>query len=219
MDASGHLKLSRSKLDLFVNCPRCFWMELRGKSPPIDMPMGLYNVLDSVQKQYYDKHRKDGLPPLLRKEIPFKLADIGLVEKLRSGIHFKDDRLNATLWGKMDDCFVDDKGRLVVMDNKTSSSGRNEDYEEGYKLQLDTYAFLLIKNGFKVGPAGYLIYYIPKKDSDIGKGVMFDIEPSRIRLDPGRIEGVFEDAVKIARKEEPPEHHHECEMCTWIKNL
>lgn len=218
-DIKTPLKLSRSKLETFRHCPRCFWLEMNGKAPPIDMAMGIYNILDTIQKNYYDKHRKDGLPPLLKGKIPFRLADFNLVEKLRKGISFKDEKLNATLWGKLDDCFIDNKERLVVMDNKTSSGGPKEEYEDSYQFQLDTYAYLLVKNSFDIHPDGYLIYFIPDKESHIDKGIMFDAEAKKFKLDHGRIYDVFKKAVATARKEEPPAQHKECEMCAWVEDM
>jgi len=213
------LKISRSKLDTFIHCQRCFWLEVHGKAPPIDMAMGIYNILDAVQKNYYDKYREEGLPPLLKGKLPFKLADINLVKKLRIGIFFKDKKLNAVLWGKMDDCFIDDKGRLVVMDNKTSSGEPKPEYEKGYKFQLNTYAYLLIKNGFKINPYACLVYYIPEKESDFGKGIKFKVHVNRIKLDITKIHGIFKKAVEIARKDQPPSRHEECEMCMWTEGM
>ena len=219
IDEVKPLKLSRSKLDAFLHCQRCFWLEVHGKAPPIDMAMGVYNVLDSIQKRYYDRYRNDGLPPLLKDKIPLKLADANLVEKLRSGVSFDDEKLKAVLWGKMDDCFVDGKGRLVVMDNKTSSSGPNEEYEEGYRFQLDVYGYLLMKNGFKVAPYGYLVYYIPDKESDFNNGIKFKVETRKFKLDANRILDIFRRAVETAREKKPPARHEECEMCIWMHEM
>ena len=177
-------------------------------------------MLDAVHKRYYDKYREQGIPPLLKGKFPFKLVDSKLAEKVRSGVYFKDEKLNAILWGKMDDCFVDKKGRLVVIDNKTSTSSEpNAEYEEGYKFQLDTYAFLLIKNGFKVHPDAFLIYYFPEKEGDFNKGVKFTAHPKKIKLDPDRIQGFFEKAVKVARRSKAPARHEECDMCIWLEGM
>jgi len=213
------LRLSRSKLDEFLLCPRCFWLNIHGKGPPAGFPMGIYIVMDSLQKKYYDKHRNKGFPPMLKDKFPFKLAEEKLAKSFRRGIEFRDDELNVVLFGKMDDCFVDEKGRLVVIDNKTSSSEPKDEFEDGYKFQLETYAFLLKKNGFKVNENGYLIYYIIDKENDFENGIRFNVKPKKFRLDTEHIHKVFKEAVLTARRSNPPKPHEECEMCMWIREM
>jgi len=213
------LKLSRSKLDEFLLCPRCFWLDIHGKGPPAGIPMGIYIVIDSLQKKYYDKYRSKGLPPMLKNKLPFKLADEKLVNNFRKNIEFRDDDLNAILFGKMDDCFVDDEGKLVVIDNKTSSGEPSEEFEESYKFQLETYAFLLKKNGFKVNENGYLIYYIIDRESDFENGIKFKVKPKKFKLNTEHIHEIFREAVLTARSPNPPKAHEECEMCLWLHSM
>lgn len=218
MPETKPLKLSPSSINTFLACPRCFWLAMHGKAVPAGFPMGLLCVMDGIQKGYYDRHRKDGLPPLLRGKIPFKLVDQKTVEGFRKYITWADEKTGAILRGKMDDCFIDSKGTLVVMDNKTRSGEFKEIYDD-YRFQLDTYAFLLMKNGFKVGKKGYIVYFVPDKKSDIGKGVRFDVEVKPVGLRPGRVPGVFRQAVALARRARPPAHHKECEMCLWVREI
>jgi hypothetical protein len=212
------IKLSPSRLNIFIACPRCFWMGLHGPEAPPDFPMGLLCVMDTLQKNYYDKHRHQGLPPMLKGKIPFNLVDQKTVEKLRHYVTWTDEKTGAVLRGKMDDCFIDSKGTLFVMDNKTRSGEFKEIYDT-YKFQLDTYAFLLQKNNFKVGPTGYIVYFVPDKESNIEQGVKFNVEIKSIKLKPGRVIKVFRKAVKVAQQKKPPKHHKECEMCLWIREM
>jgi hypothetical protein len=51
-------KLSRSKLDLFLNCPRCFYLDRRlGVSPPPGFPFSLNSAVDALLKKEFDIHR------------------------------------------------------------------------------------------------------------------------------------------------------------------
>ncbi|MFH0830062.1 MAG: PD-(D/E)XK nuclease family protein [Candidatus Aenigmatarchaeota archaeon] len=212
------LKLSPSSLNAFRDCPKCFWLDMNGKGAPPGFPMALLCVMDGIQKRYYDSHRAEGLPPMLKGKVPFKLVDLETAEKLRHYITWNDEQTGAVLRGKMDDCFIDRDGTLVVMDNKTRSGEFKEIYD-GYMFQLDTYAFLLAKNGFKVGKTGYIVYFVPDKESDMEKGVKFDVDVKSVELHPGRVLGVFRDAVKLARQAKPPANHKECEMCAWVAKM
>ena len=61
--AVKQIKLSPSRLNTFLACKRCFWMAMHGKAVPGGFPMALLNVMDGIQKRYYDKYRSKGLPP------------------------------------------------------------------------------------------------------------------------------------------------------------
>ena len=212
------IKLSPSALNGFLACPRCFWLDRHGYEQP-SMHMPLYNVMDGLEKKYYDKHRKEGLPPLLKGKIPYKLADEALVMKLRQYLGWTDEKLGAKLWGKIDDCFVAKDGTLVVLDNKTRAGEFKELYDS-FKFQLETYAFLLSKNGFKVNlKTGYIVYFVPNKESDFDKGIKFEIDVHPVKLDVDRVPKTFKKAVEVVKQSKAPAHHKECEVGLWLKAI
>lgn len=54
-------KLSRSKIDLFLSCPRCFYLDRRlGVSRPPGFPFALNSAVDALLKQEFDAHRANG---------------------------------------------------------------------------------------------------------------------------------------------------------------
>ena len=67
-DASKPFKLSRSKLDLFVNCPRCFYIDRRlGVGPPPGFPFNINSAIDHLLKKEFDEYRESSEPhPLMR---------------------------------------------------------------------------------------------------------------------------------------------------------
>ncbi len=212
-----NFKLSPSKLNTFQACPRCFWISVHKKSAP-SIPMVLHNMMDYIEKNYYDKHRHEGLPPLLKGKIPGKLVDKELAERIRKYLIWTDEETGSLLRGKMDDCFIDSDGCLSVMDNKTLS-GEFKEIRDSYKLQLECYAFLLEKNGHKVGKTGYLIYFVPDKTGDPEKGVKFNTEVKELKLDISRVPEIFKQAVKTASLKSPPKHHEECQTCLWVRDV
>ncbi len=213
----NQIKLSPSSLNLFRECPHCFWLDRHGKSPPAGMPMALHTMLDAIEKAYYDKHRSAGLPPML-KGLPFKLVSQEMANNVRKYQSWVDDESGAMLRGKMDDCFVDNEGNIVVMDNKTSA-GKVQKVYDSYAFQLDCYAFLLEKNSHKVSKTGYIVFFVPDRNSDIDKGVQFNAEAREVALHPGRVLKVFRDAVHVVQQAKPPKHEDECEMCGWVKMM
>ncbi len=70
------LKISRSGLRLFLECPRRFWLDVHHKiKRPAGYPYTLSSAVDYLVKQEFDKYRvKDKLPPIFQKTgIPAKL--------------------------------------------------------------------------------------------------------------------------------------------------
>jgi hypothetical protein len=213
------IKLSPSSLNAFRTCARCFWMNVHGKGVPSGPFPSLPGGIDIILKAYYDKHRAKGLPPILKGKLDARLVDQATAERIRKYIYWNDEQTGASLRGKMDDCFVDEKDALVVMDNKTRGFPLKEessDLDDIYAFQLDCYAFILKQNGHKVSDVGYLAYYIPEHTDDIEKGIRFGVHLKKLKLNPERVPEVFRDAVATARKTHPPKEHEECELCHWI---
>ena len=53
------IKISRSKIDLFLECPRCFYLDVvkKIKRPP-GFPFNLNNAVDMLLKKEFDRHRE-----------------------------------------------------------------------------------------------------------------------------------------------------------------
>ena len=53
-------KLSRSRIDNFQNCPRCFYMhERKGIKAPSGPAFNLNNAVDNLYKNEFDFYRKE----------------------------------------------------------------------------------------------------------------------------------------------------------------
>ncbi len=169
-------------------------------------------------KAYFDGWRKKGqLPPeLVNEKVAGQLfQDQVLLDKWRdwrSGLRFRDSKLNASLRGAMDECLVQDDC-YVPMDYKTRGFPRKEDSESFYQLQLDCYAWLLEENGYRTNHTAYLVYYIPKAVGEDG-AVVFSVEPVRVDVKSEDAQGLFNEAVELLRGPEP-ESESACEYCAW----
>src|SRR3954467_5032899 len=71
-------KVSRSKIELFMQCPRCFWLDVRLKiTRPSSPPFNINKAIDELFKKKFDSDREKGEPhPLMVKNkvkaIPFQ---------------------------------------------------------------------------------------------------------------------------------------------------
>lgn len=212
------ITLSPSSLNLFLECPRCFWLaQNRGIHRPSGAFPSLPGGIDSVLKKYFDKFRKKGeLPPEIKGKMKGKLlADEKLLSKWRNnriGIRFHDDNLNAELMGALDDCLIDDDSYIPV-DYKTRGWLAKNDSHKYYQNQLNVYTLLLEKNGYKHKKFAYLLFYSPKEVIGEGK-ILFDVEPRQVAVEPEEGHRVFETAVKTLRGS-MPKFHSACQFCAW----
>jgi hypothetical protein len=160
--SSEPYKISRSKLDLFIKCPRCFYLDRRlGVGQPPGYPFNLNSAVDTLLKKEFDYYRQKQEPhPLLIENgieaIPFLHPQIDeWRDSLRRGIQFKIPDTNLILTGGVDDIWINTKTQeLIIVDYKATSKTEpvslDADWQIGYKRQAEIYQWLFRQNGFSV---------------------------------------------------------------------
>lgn len=176
------IKLSRSKIELLFDCPRCFWFYAgKGIARPFGAPYTINNAVDFLLKKEFDEHRKNGTAHyLITREgidaVPFMHEDIDKWRHNFTGIQYHDKATDFLVFGAVDDIWVDSKGNLIVVDYKASGAKEGELYDS-YKRQMEIYQWLLKKNGFNVQNRCYFVYCRVNKDNGFAKGnLSFDIK-------------------------------------------
>lgn len=161
--------ISRSKIDLFVECPRCFYLDQRlGIKRPDSFPFTLNNAVDELLKREFDLLRKDAQPHQLMndygiKAVPLQHADLELWrDAMRNGIKYLDPRTNLILRGGIDDVWINEEKELHIVDYKATSKKEDvtldAEWQNGYKRQVEVYQWLFRNNGFTVSPIAYFVY-------------------------------------------------------------
>lgn len=224
----GIIRLSPSTLNVFLECPKCFWL---AQVKDIHRPRGIFPSLpggmDLLIKKYFDKYRNVGkLPPELNDKLDGVelFTDQELLNKWRnwrSALLYQDPETGAVLSGMLDDLGIKKggKGQLfdetlyVPLDYKTRGFDVKEGGESFYQNQLNCYSLLLRENGMKPAGHAYLLYYIPKEVAEKGM-TRFDVVPKRVEINPDNALKVLRDAVELL-KGPMPETHSECEYCSW----
>jgi CRISPR/Cas system-associated exonuclease Cas4 (RecB family) len=165
---SEPFKVSRSKIELFMQCPRCFWLDTRLKiKRPSGPPFNINKTIDELYKKEFDRHRAAGTPhPIMAdnqvKAVPFQHADLDKWRYNFTGVTTLHKPTNLHVFGAVDDVWVDPEGELIVVDYKATSKNKevsiDSDWQVSYKRQLEVYQWLLRQNGFKVSNTGYFVY-------------------------------------------------------------
>jgi len=216
------IQLSPNSLNLYLECPHCFWLDknLGIKRPP-PYPYALNSAVDELLKEEFDTYRQKSLPHPLLKENNIKahlFENQKLLNQWRNnfaGIRYFDPDLQATLFGAVDDVLEFDDGKIAPLDYKSTGSSTANIYDR-FQLQLDTYTFLMEKNGFKTAKKGYLAFYIVDKTRGFIDRLPFRKEIIEIDTNPSDIFEIFKDAAVILGQQVPPPHSPDCLFNKWL---
>ncbi len=174
--------LSRSKIDLFLECPRCFYLDNKlGVARPPGFPFNLNSAVDALLKKELDTHRANGTQHPLAKAygldaVPLSHAKMDeWRDALRNGVKTVHQPTGITVRGGVDDIWINKEGELIVIDYKATSKDEkieslDEEWHRGYKRQIEIYQWLLRQNGFKVSSTGYWFYANATKDREAFDG-------------------------------------------------
>ena len=222
-------RISRSKIDLFIKCPRCFYLDRRlGIAQPPSYPFSLNSAVDKLLKKEFDIHRaKKTAHPLMK---AYKINAVPLAhekmdewrESLRRGITYHFPKTNLLLTGGVDDVWVTPKGELIIVDYKATSKEAevtlDADWQDGYKRQMEIYQWLFRKDGFKVSRTGYFVYCngITDKKAFDGK-LEFDIKLIPYKGDDSWVEGTIKALHKCLKSKKIPKAGEECDYCGYVE--
>jgi len=223
-------ELSRSKIELFIQCPRCFYLDRKlGISRPSIPGFTLNSAVDTLLKREFDVHRANKeAHPLMKtygiSAIPFEHEKMGEWRHNFTGVRFHYQPTNFIIFGAVDDIWINDKKELHVVDYKATSQedevtleGR---YKEGYKRQAEIYQWLLRENGFKVSDIAYFVYANGRKDLEA-----FDAKLEfRVKIIPysGKSSWVpekLEEIFKCLQGDEIPFPAFDCEYCAYARQV
>ena len=228
-------KVSRSKLDIFTECPRCAYLDMRLRVKRPSMPaFTLNNAVDELLKREFDIHRAQASqhPLLQRYGLDAVPLDDDRMEEwrdaLRRGISYLHVPTNIVLRGGIDDVWVNPEGEFIIVDYKATSKkigpSTVDDLYDSYKRQMEIYQWLFRRNGFKVSPTGYFVYVNGKADAEaFDKKLEFDIELIPYTGSDTWVEPALFNLKKMLVSEDIPDIGTSfgggpCEYCTYRDN-
>ncbi|MEI7631835.1 MAG: PD-(D/E)XK nuclease family protein [bacterium] len=169
-------KVSRSKIELFMQCPRCFWLDVRLKiTRPSGPPFNINKAIDELFKKEFDSYRVQQKPhPIMvangLKAVPMQHKDLETWRHTFTGIISVHKLTNLHVFGGIDDAWIDEDGQVIVVDYKATSKDKevsiDSDWQISYKRQLEVYQWLLRANGLAVSDTGYFVYTNGKMDAE-----------------------------------------------------
>lgn len=220
-------KISRSKINLFLNCPKCFYLDRRlGVAQPPGFPFSLNAAVDTLLKKEFDIHRAEQKTHPLMKTygidaVPYKHEKIKeWRDSMRGGIQYFHKPTNFLLFGAIDDIWTGSDGELMIVDYKATSKNGEVDldaeWQIGYKRQMEIYQWLFRKNGFSVSDTGYFVYCNGDTDKEAFDAKLeFNVKIIPYKGNGDWIEKTVLEMRKCLMNDKIPASGDDCDFCKY----
>jgi hypothetical protein len=237
-------ELSRSRIEKFVRCKACFFMEqVEGIKFPSIPGFNINEATDILLKRDFDKYRAKKEPhPYLVKAgleflIPYEHEHFDLwTQSLHFGakdrLNYIDVATNLKIGGGLDDVWLNiNTNCLHIVDYKSTSQKSdkgpitlNDPWKLAYKRQMDLYAWVLYKKGFPVDGKGYFLYCDADRFSEYSflnsesANMKFKINLIDYEVNFSWISPTLEQIYDTIRLPERPSHNHLCEYGKFLRD-
>jgi hypothetical protein len=199
-----------------------------GIDRPSGPPFSLNSAVDKLLKKEFDLHRAEQTRhPLMETygidAVPLqheKMDDWR--DSLRKGVEYLHPQTNLLITGGVDDIWVAPSGELLVVDYKATSKDSevnlDADWQIGYKRQMETYQWLLRRNGFQVSNTGYFVYCNGTTDREAFDGKLeFKIKVIPYTGNDEWLEPTIMAIKKCLTQAKIPVGNDKCEFCRYRK--
>ena len=221
-------KLSRSRIENFMNCQRCFYMDRRlGVDKPPGFPFSLNSAVDKLLKKEFDIHRsKNTTHPLVKAygldAVPLEHTSIDEWRNAFHGIRYLHTATNFLVFGGIDDIWQDKSGKLIIVDYKATSKETEvtleAEWQNSYKRQMEIYQWLFAMNGYDVSETGYFVYCNGTTDRNAFDAKLeFDIKIIPYKGEYSWIDKTLIDIKECLDSNTLPPMNINCDYCIYRK--
>ena len=222
-------RISRSKVDLYLNCPKCFYIDARfGVKRPPGFPFNLNSAVDALLKNEFDEYRvQQKAHPYIKEiglnAIPFQHPDLDIWRSNFKGVSYLHKDTLLETFGAVDDLWIDlDTQEIIVVDYKATSKNDavtlDADWQIGYKRQMEFYQWLLRRNGLDVASRGWFVYCNGIKDKEsFGNRLDFNVSLLPYLGNDSWVEPTLYEIKSCLESDEVPESADDCDFCNYAK--
>jgi hypothetical protein len=238
-------ELARSKLETYVRCPGCFWLEKAGAVKfPGTLRSNINLNTDRLLKRDFDRYRGFAPHPFMIHHglgdlRPFEHPDL---ERWKNSLHFGfgdsyfsviHKETNIRFGGGLDDVWENtETGELHIVDYKSTSNQASDpkpvsldgSWKDGYKRRIDMYQWILRRKGFDVSDTGYFVYV---DGLHVGIRGMLEENPRYATMrfgtslltyvgDDSWVEGNLVGAKNVLEGSDCPDHPDDCEYWKFL---
>ncbi len=223
------IKISRSEIELFVQCPRCFYLDVIDKiHRPVGFPVSLKSGVLALLRKEFDAHRQAGTQhPLQEKfEVAAIPAQHDQIDEWRkpdnAGVVFQDISRGFHLYGSIDDLWQNEKGEYHVVDYKATAKFSPvsvlPSWADAYCRQMEIKQWLLRKNGLNVSDISYFVYCTGDINA-AGLNDHLDFHTHIIACpgDDSWVEQAVHSAYLLLKNHQIPQASDDCEFCHYVE--
>lgn len=221
-------KISRSKIDLFIECPRCFYLDRRlGVTRPGMPAFSLNSAVDHLLKKEFDLLRISGQPHELMQKyhvdaVPYTHPDLEVWRENFVGKQVLHEGTNLLVFGAIDDIWVKKNGELIIVDYKSTSTEKEITldglWKEAYKRQLEIYQWIFRTSGFSVSDVAYIVYANAGKNRTMFDGRLeFTLTLHAYTGDPSWVEPALYSIKETLQLPSAPPSTRICQFCQYRK--
>ena len=225
------LALSRTALEQFIRCPRCFYLQRRlGLKPPAMVPLTLAVATDALLKNEFDAVRRSKkVHPLWTREKlnvrAFNHPEIDIWRNNFKGIRVPFPKTDYEIFGAVDDVWISqDTNELHIVDYKSTSKSEEPsldgEFGDGYKRQMEIYQWLFKRAGFNVSDVGYFLYVNASKktnfyDNQLNGNMRFVTKIIEYVGSTDWVYGSIADAISCLEHNSIPIRSKTCDTCRY----
>jgi len=220
-------RLSRTKIELFLECPRCFYLDRRlGVARPPGYPFTLNNAVDALLKKEFDIYRAKGeAHPLIKtygiNAMPIPHEKLDEWRNNFVGVQYLHPDTNLLIFGAIDDLWQNPKSEYIVVDYKATSKNEkitalDKAWQDSYKRQIEVYQWLLRKNVPAVSDTGYFVYCNGQTGREAFDGKLeFDVVVIPYTGNDNWVDKAIKDIYSCLMSNEMPQATKDCEYCAY----
>ena len=238
-------ELSRSRIENFVKCPACFYLQqVKGVKFPSIPGFNINEATDVLLKRDFDEHRVAGTshPFLIDRGLEhlvpfaddrFELWTQSLHFGAEGRFHSIHEETNLKVGGGLDDVWLNTKtGQVHLVDYKSTSqksAGKeitlDGKWKGSYKRQMDFYIWIMRRLGIETSDVGYFLYCDGDrftKERFLGQKLatmQFKMTLIEYESDISWIEPTLQKIKKILDSKDQPNHSEDCDYGAFIADL
>lgn len=237
--SSEPFKLSRSKIQDFLKCERCFFIDRKkGTGHVPGYPFSLNSAVDNLLKKEFDSYRaQQKVHPICAENnvnvVPFQHP---MLEEWRNslyqGVQFQVPGTNIILTGGIDDLWVNlETNELFVVDYKATSKKGNvnldADWQSDYKQQIEIYQWLLrqqigtnLDAKHTISNTGYFVYCNGDAQAEsFGNTLKFKSSLLAYEGDSSWVQPAVIAAYQCLQSNKIPASSESCDNCQYVKTV
>jgi CRISPR/Cas system-associated exonuclease Cas4 (RecB family) len=221
--------LSRSKIDSFIKCPRCFYLDRRlGLGEPPMPSFTLNDAVDTLMKKEFDILRAKSMRHALMEK--YNIDAVPLVHSELA--NWRDDnhkylgattfhkKTNFIISGIVDDVWVAPDKTLFIVDYKSTSTTKeislDDEYKQGYKRQVEIYQWIFRQKGFKVSDTAYFVFANAQKNNEKFDGKLeFLVNIIAYKGSDNWVESTIEKIRACLENDTIPDYSPNCDFCKY----